>query len=442
MFNSRAILLSGIAGCALMASAASLFAGGFAVRQHSTSGLGSAYAGAAAGGDLSSMYWNPAAATVKDGLNSESHYTLMAPQAEVNVLSASNPAVLGSPFASGTNSGEITSLALISASYYNYQFKNYDPNLFLGLAINSPFGLKTKPENGHYAGALIGRESYLRTFNFSPTLAYKITPQISVAVGAQFQYATAKFSFATGTPMAGDTKFEGNGISAGWTAGVLWQPTASTSIGLGYRSGMKTDLDGAYINTPGAAVAAALSTDAQVKLNLPDMITLSFRQSLTQNMRVLGTVEWTNWSVLKELRVVADGSSTVAIPGAVGSTIANLPVGWTDGWFFGLGGEYDYNQRLTLRAGGAYEITPIDAPTKRLIGTPDNDRIWASIGATYKWSETTSFDLAYSHVFIKDSTWDRTSLGALGGGAGPGVRMTGTMESSLDIISVSMKSRW
>ncbi len=426
MFDSRGKLLSTAAVCALMASSVSAFAGGLAVRQQSTSGLGSAYAGAAAGGDLSSMYWNPAAATVKDGMNSESHYTLMAPNAEVNVLSASNPAILGAPFASGTNSGEITSLALMSASYYNYQFKNFDPNLFLGLAINSPYGLKTKPENGHYAGALIGRESNLRTFNFSPTLAYKITPQLSVGVGAQFQYTTAKFSFGSGVPINGDTKFEGNGIAAGWTAGLLWQATSSTSIGLGYRSGMKTNLDGAFINTPGALFAGSpmFSTAAQVKLNTPDMITLSFRQSLTQNLRLLGTAEWTNWSVLKELRVVADGSST----------IANLPVGWTDGWFFGLGGEYDYNQRLTLRAGGAYEITPIDNPTKRLLGTPDNDRIWASIGATYKWSDTTSFDLAYSHVFIKDSAWDRTSL--------TGIRMTGTMESSLDIISVSMKSRW
>ena len=162
-------------------------------------------------------------------------------------------------------------------------------------------------------------------------------------------------------------------------------------------------------------------------------------QSLTQNFRLLGTVEWANWGVLNELRVTADGSSTVAFNGALqvpvpGQTLARLPVGWTDGWFFALGGEYDMNKRLTLRAGGAYEITPIDAPTKRLIGIPDNDRIWASVGATYKWSETMSFDLAYTHLFIKDSTFDRTSL--------TGIQMIGNIEASMDIVSVSVKSKW
>jgi long-chain fatty acid transport protein len=444
MTSRREYLLGTAAICAIVASATAVSAGGFAVRQQSVSSQGASYAGAAAGGDLSSMFWNPAAATVKPGpgLNSESHYSLMIPHAEINVTSSSNPAFLGAPFSTGTSSGDITSLALGSASYYSYQLSNFDKNLYLAFSLNSPFGLKTKPDNDLYAGSVIGRGSKLLTFNLAPTLGYKLSDTLSIGVGAQLQYAKAHFSFATGAPIGADTKFEGSGLAAGWTAGILWQPTSGTSIGLGYRSGITQELDGAYINTqPVVPALGVLSIAAKAKLELPDTVTLSLRQSLTQSFRLLGTVEWTNWGVLNELRVTADGSSPVIFapvpaPRApfAGQTLANLPVGWTDGWYFALGGEYDWNQRLTLRAGGAYEITPIDSPTKRLVGIPDNDRIWASLGATYKWSETMSFDVAYSHLFIKDSTFDRTSLS--------GVRMTGGIEASMDIISVSMKSKW
>lgn len=440
--RNRDRLLTSVATGALLASIglasiAPASAGGFAVRQQSASSMGAAYAGNAAGGDLSSMFWNPAAATVKSGTNSESHYSLMLPHAEVNITSSSNPAFLN---AASRDSGEITSLAFLSASYFSHQFTNFDKNLFLAFSFNSPFGLKTKPDNQDYAGSVIGRESKLQTFNLSPTLAYKILPSLSIGIGAQLQYAKAKFGFATGIPSGGDTKFEGSGIAAGWTAGLLWQPTSSTSIGLGYRSAITQELDGAYINTPGVVPQLGLlSNAAKVKLELPDTVTFSVRQSLTQNFRLLGTVEWANWGVLNELRVVSDGSSPTVFNGTLrtpvpGQTMAVLPVGWTDGWFFSLGGEYDLNQRLTLRAGGAYEITPIDSPTKRLIGIPDNDRIWASIGASYKWSETMSFDVAYSHVFVQDSTLDRTSLS--------GVRMLGNVDASIDIVSVSMKSKW
>lgn len=441
----RGHLLGTVALCALVAGASTVSAGGFAVRQQSVSGLGAAYAGSAAGGDLSSMYWNPAAVTVKTGpgLNSESHYSLMSPNAEVTVNTSSNPAFLGQPFSTGRDSGDIADLALASASYYSYQFQNYDPNFFLGFSFNSPFGLKTKPENTKYAGALIGRESSLKTFNLTPTLGYKFSPTLSVGVGAQLEYATARFSFGTGTPNGGDTRYEGNGVAVGFTAGLLWQPTASTSVGLGYRSAMSHKLDGAYINTTGSVAFLGLgsdmrSTSANAKIELPDMVTLSLRQSLTQNFRLLGTVEWTNWNVLKELRVVSEGSQAVVTGGGLsatpGVTLARLPVGWGDGWFFALGGEYDVSKQLTVRAGGAYEITPIENPTQRLVGIPDNDRIWASLGATYKWSETLSFDVAYSHVFVKDSQFDRTSL--------TGVRMTGDINASLDIIGVSIKSKW
>ena len=61
----------------LIALSVPAHAGGFGLREQSTTFLGSAFAGAAAGGDISSMYWNPAASSALPGCSALSSYTLI-----------------------------------------------------------------------------------------------------------------------------------------------------------------------------------------------------------------------------------------------------------------------------------------------------------------------------------------------------------------------------
>ena len=64
-----------------------------------------------------------------------------------------------------------------------------------------------------------------------------------------------------------------------------------------------------------------------------------------------------------------------------------------------------WNDRLTVRAGVGYEKSPITDQV-RIPLLPDNDRYWLSLGGSYKLTPKMSFDLAYSHLFVK-STLDQ-----------------------------------
>jgi long-chain fatty acid transport protein len=120
-----------------------------------------------------------------------------------------------------------------------------------------------------------------------------------------------------------------------------------------------------------------------------------------------------------------------------GAAGANLDFQWRDGWLFAVGGEYDWSPMLTLRTGIAYEISPVDGPTTRLVQDPDSDRVWASIGASYKWSADTRFDFSYSHVFFEDDApFNRV------GASFPTPPLLGTADVSMDIISVGYKIVW
>jgi len=416
-FKAALLATSAIAGCGPAIGTAE--AGGFAIREQSAQFQGSSFAGSAAGGGLSSMYWNPAALGQADwGLISESHFSGIFGQAEntVETYNGTPVGLLGAPLnALPIDSGDIADTAVVGASYYSYRLSD---RLTLGMSMTSGFGLSTKPRNLDYLGAELGRTTKLFTLNAAPTLAYKIAPGITVGAGVQIQYARAKMALASGAPDGPSSVYkDADDIAFGGTAGILIEPMAGTSIGLGYRSQLSHEMEGEF-SLAGGPYQRGVTGD----LDLPDIVTLSIRQAIAPNMRLLGTVEWSNWSRFKEL-VLENSNPPVEID-------AN----WSDGWFFALGGEYDVSPGMTLRTGVAYEISPVDSPEKRFTTIPDADRWWVSAGASVQLTQNMSADFAYSHVFIENGDFDRTSL--------TGKNITGYAESQVDIFSVSLKTKW
>jgi long-chain fatty acid transport protein len=65
-------------------------------------------------------------------------------------------------------------------------------------------------------------------------------------------------------------------------------------------------------------------------------------------VRLLGEVEWVNWSRLGVIPVVLQGSFLGVPPG---TTVANFDFRWRDGWLFALGGEYDWCADVEDRRG-------------------------------------------------------------------------------------------
>jgi long-chain fatty acid transport protein len=141
-----------------------------------------------------------------------------------------------------------------------------------------------------------------------------------------------------------------------------------------------------------------------------------------------GGVEFTNWSRLKMPAVVNQITLTPATA---------LPFHYDDGWQFSFGGEYRLDDRWTLRAGAAYELSPIDTQV-RSVRVPDADRIEVSVGAGYKWSDKLSFDAAYSHLFVKQA---RIAI-VPGQQDFVGLPFIAEANPSIDIVSVGLTYRW
>ncbi|WP_170937261.1 MULTISPECIES: outer membrane protein transport protein [Rhodomicrobium] len=404
---------------ASVAAMTAAHAGAFAVREQSAYYQGMSFAGSGTGDTLSSMYWNSAAAASVDGFNSESDVAVVIPDSEITANGGAFRFL-------GRDSDQISDVTVIPTSYYNYQL---DDRWYLGLAMNSSFGFKTKPDNVPWAGTPLALTSDLFSVNVNPTIAYKLRPDLTVGVGVQVEYLDVRLTRLP-APVPGDIgrRAELNDVGVGGTAGLNWTPLPGTSFGVGYRSQVDFELDGFLHN----AFNNGIDNHARADLTLPDMVTVGFRQALSPRLDLLLGYEWTNWSMLDTIPVRAQNSPTEF-----------LRLEYDDGQFVSGGLEYDYTPATTLRIGLAWEKSPISDHERNVL-LPDADRIWLSVGGSYRYSEKVSFDIGYSHIFVDDAPICREA--PVGGPCNTATRLDDLIradaDTSIDIVSASYTYRW
>ncbi|WP_075215591.1 OmpP1/FadL family transporter [Mongoliimonas terrestris] len=419
---SRRAWKAGVALAAITASVGGSVgtaeAGAFALREQSVYSQGASFAGAAAPGDsISAMYWNPAAVTTAVGLVFESNHSFISPHADFDQDDRTTPLLNALVPGDG---GDLGIDAYLPSSYTAYQLNE---SLYFGVSINTPYGLGT-----HADRPWIGQVDHLRakvlTVDVSPTIGYKVNDQLSIAIGAQIQYFDVNITRALfPTPTSPTANLSGDDIGFGFTAGVTYEPFDGTTIGLGFRSAIAHSLEGELVS-PTSPGGLPITAD----LTLPETVTLGLRQRINDRFTLLAGIEWQNWSRL----------GIVDVENSALGTVTELDFEYKDGWFFSLGGEYAWNENLTLRTGLGYEISPV-TDEFRSARLPDANRIWASVGLTYEVNERLSFDAAYTHLFGEESDINRTSAVPGGFGLPATVTYAGSSEASADILSVSLR---
>jgi long-chain fatty acid transport protein len=414
---------------------------GFAIIEQSAASAGYAYAGAAAAAqDASTIFFNPAGMALQSGhqLQVGAHYII--PKAEFK--NQGSTTVLGTPLTGG-DGGDGGDPALVPNLFYRHDFND---KWKAGIGITAPFGLVTEYDNG-WVGRYHALKSELATININPSVAYRINDQWSVGAGVSFEYADAELSNAVdwGTILVGGgfapptasqnldgtATVEGDDWGIGANVGLMFQPLDTTRFGLHYRSSVDHTLEGnATFNTPAAAAAAAqaaglVNTTVTADVTLPDIVSFSAYHAFNERWAILADVTWTNWSHLNELRIKfgtgADDSVTT--------------LDWEDAWRYSLGAIFKPTAPWELRAGVAFDESPIPNARRRTPRIPGADRIWVTVGAGYRFSEMITVDFAYGHLFVDDPKVDKDITEAENRLRGA---LVGEYDASVDIISAAV----
>ena len=386
-------------------------AGGFLLFEQGVKGLGNAFAGGAAvAEDPSTIFFNPAGLTRLPGSQFALAGYYIAPQAEFDdkgsTVSPVLPVVGGTPLTGG-DGGDAGVSALIGNFYYAQEIT---PKFHAGLGITVPFGLETDYDKT-WVGRYHGVKSELITIDINPSLGYRVNQWLSLGGGISAQYAKAELTNAVdfgtigfiggaGTlpqSLDGFAKLEADDWGWRWNVGVLLEPMENLRFGLAYRSNIDYTLKGdADFKIPAGAEPIAIGaglvdTDAKADITLPGHASLSAYWRLHDKFAIMGDIFWTNWSELDELFIELDTGTNVV-----------TTLDWDDTFRYAFGAAYYPNKDWTLRAGIAYDETPIPNNKLRTPRIPGADRIWTTLGLSYVVSKKFSFDLAYAHLFVDD----------------------------------------
>jgi long-chain fatty acid transport protein len=429
--NKHIIALSVASALAVASHDAS--ASAFALAEQGASGLGNAFAGAAAvAEDASTVWWNPAGMSrLPRGKHLLFGGHLIIPKTEFN-NDASVPAAL-QPTGLG-DGGDAGDAALVPNFYF---VMDLNPSWNFGLGVNVPFGLATEYD-ADWIGRFQGIKSEVKTLNINPSLSYKLSDRASLGFGLSFQrgeidllsavnYAAAAGG-ALGPELEGQNKTGLDGEAWGFNVGALFDITPATRLGVHYRSSLDYDMDGStsFSNVPGPLAASPLLSNGDVKLDLETPASLSFSAAhrLNDRLELLGDITWTEWSKIDRLPLVRTSGP------ASGATLDTLTFNFDDTWRVAVGANYKWSGPWTLRMGVAFDQSPVPNAQDRSVRLPDNDRTWFSVGAGYQASPRGRFDVGYTFITVKDADINNDQRAA-----GRGL-VNGTYDATVHILSV------
>ena len=195
----------------------------------------------------------------------------------------------------------------------------------VGLGLTSPFGLNTRyPVDGPFNTA--ATYATLPLLDIKPTLAYKVTEDLSLGLGADI-YTFSSFlgegqaeqrqigAGLFGVPAGASVEFSGKGTSVGMNASLLYTPIRNSdgkpvaSIGMVYRSQAVLPLRGALL-VNGTKVA-----DASTSLALPPIYTVAAAvwpvRTKEREWKVELDVDVVCWKSNKDLNVSLSTGSTI-----------------------------------------------------------------------------------------------------------------------------------
>lgn len=430
-------------------SSTAIYGSGFAIQEQSVTGLGRAFAGSAAvADDASTIFFNPAGLSylTKDELAAGLH--LIVPKSDFSdrgsSIAAGLPVVGGAPL-SGNDGKDAGEAALVPNLFYAQRIND---KLVAGIGITAPYGLATDYSDS-WQGRYHAIRSELLTVNFNPSLAFKPTDKLSLGFGISLQYIDIELSQAvdfgsvcagagglggcTQLPTGNDGKAKLTADDWGWgyNLGLIYQATEATRLALAYRSKISHHLtgDGKFrvptdsqtVATAGGFVDGNISGD----LDLPETASFAIHHQLNNKIAISADATWTRWSRFEELAISSSNPAN--------RLNSVKPENWDNTMRYGIGFDYQHDDRWTFRGGVAYDETPT-SNAFRTARIADEDRTWIALGASYKYSDQLTLDAGYTHIFIKDPKVDETLELPLNH------RLVGEYEASVDILSV--QARW
>ncbi|MBE8598628.1 outer membrane protein transport protein [Pseudomonas cyclaminis] len=365
-------------------------AGGLTINEQSASSAGTAYAGRSSSAmDASTIFGNPAGLTKLKQAEVSGGFAVVDVKTDISDAKSS---------VNGTNKGNSVPLATVPFGYISTPINE---NFSVGLGVYVPNGVINDTEST-YQGRYHGSYSSVKVITVQPTIAYRINDRISIGGGPTINRFSAKLDseLATGALNSGkDTQLniKVDDSAIGYNIGLLVDLDDSTTWGVTYRSKVDYHMKGhtTVSDSPGFLDQNG-KYDAKIDITLPESLDTSITHHFNDRWTGYVGANWTRWSRLKKIETVNSGVSALGQLAGLNDLVE--PLNWRDTWSAALGAAYQLNPEWVLRAGYAYDPSPIDNAS-RSVRVSTGNRQSVTLGAGYSPRSDLTIDVAYGYVW-------------------------------------------
>lgn len=307
-------------------------AGGLYLYEIGTSDLGFAAAGTAArADDASTVYANPAGMTRLAG-----NQFVVAGQA---LYGNAQYKLDGQGLLNGSNPGNSIGWMPGGSAFYSHSISD---RLKVGIGFYGNYGLSENFGN-NWAGRNAVDKVTLMAATLQPTVAYKIDDKWSVGAGLTANYGYFKISreqVGTGKNVDssdGDWQY-------GARVGVMFEPTASTRVGIVYTSKVEYSFN-ADATIRGILPGRTHHFPVEASTNAPQQVMMSAYQKLSDRWAMVGNIGWQDWSQFSDSSAETNNNTVTS------------SMKLQDTWHGALGAQYTYNAKTKINMGVAYDTS-------------------------------------------------------------------------------------
>lgn len=300
----------------------------------------------------------------------------------------------------------------------NLAFSIY-PNLKAGVSFYTPYGSSINWTN-NWPGAMLNQSVKLSCFTIQPTLAWRITPALSVGAGLMLTWGNVDLNKGLVSPaVAGGItpaaiNLNGTASAAlGANIGAMYDINSHWTVGASFRTKMNMQVKSglASVSYPVESLKPTLEASfgtidqTNFKAEMPCVSILNIGTAYKPNSRwtFAFDAQLSFWSQYKTLCIDFDLPDTpITLP--TGQTIdlnktydQVLPKNYRNSWTFHAGAEWKATERLDLRCGLVVDTAPMRTDNYNP-ETPGMTKIEPSIGLSFRPIKHFSIDLSLLYV--------------------------------------------
>ena len=368
---------------ALGLTVSSIYAGGYRVALQGHRALAMGHTGVAVVNSAELAFFNPSGLVfLENKLNISGGVTAVSTNIKYQNLETGQSADAENPLGTPFN------------IYASYAINDW---LTGAIAIYTPYGSGVEfPDD--WAGSDLVEKITLRSVYINPVLSIKLTPEFSIGGGPIYATGSVHVERNIGAAVnpengerAGIELEKDSDINNwGWVMSAMFKPSEKVYIGASYRS--EIDLTAENGDVTYTNISLPEPTTFTATLPLPAELTFGASVQISEKFLIAAEFNRQYWSAYESLDF--DFSN----PNSTDSTNNR---DYKNATTYRIGGQYDLNEKLTLRAGYYFDETPVRSGLYSP-ETPRADGHGFTTGLSYNINDNLAIDASFAYLYFPE----------------------------------------